>query len=198
MKKPELYGIIAGIFLIFIVGTWASIERQGRIREKKDRERLQYNQTQLLQENQKYIKITQSLDEFKKGITARLDSMLKADKIKPRQVTNVIERTYYYRDTSHDIISPLPVITPSGELFPFTDVKDCFTISGYLALKDQRPILTITDRQFDNTSIDIAYLEREKKFWFIRYGKWRAKLKQSNRCGSSCIKEIEVIKNRNP
>jgi len=165
-------------------------------KEKANRERLEYNQQQYLSQQDQYQKLTVTFDEFKKSMSAKIDSILAASKIKPKQVTSVTERIYYYRDTSYTNIKPNPVITDKGTIYPFVDVRDCFAISGFMSLQGNRPELTIIDRQYRNHSIDIAYLQREKKFLFFRYGKWRAELYQTNVCGDQTTKEIEVIKKK--
>jgi hypothetical protein len=196
MKNLNLYLIIAVVVLIFGLSIWGTYERKGRIKEKADRERLQYNQQQFMNDSLQYKKFNLSLEEFKKSLTHKLDSTLKAEKIKPKQVTSIIEKHYIYRDTSYTAIKPKPVTTETGDIFPFSNEKDCFRIDGYMQVFDKQPALIITNREFKNNSIDIAYIQREKKFWFIRYGKWRAQLLQKNSCpnSSSITKEIEVIK----
>jgi hypothetical protein len=190
--KPYLIGLAIVIFLS-AVGS-AKLFYSKYLTEKAQKERLCENQEQLLAQNTGYSQIKQTLEEFKKTMSAKVDSILTAEKIKPRQVTNVVERHYFYRDTSYNTHSPQPVITPSGEIFPFTDIKDCFKIEGYMQMKDLRPSVTITGRQFENNSVDISYIKRAHKFWFISYGKWKAKLKSVNQCGENTTKEIEVIK----
>jgi hypothetical protein len=197
MPKIKLYIYIAVAGLIMGLSVTLYFERKGRIREKADRIRLQENQRQLmLQDSLKFVHLVQSFDEFKKAISPKIDSILKAGKIKPKQVTNIVEKHYFYRDTSYQAHTPAPVETDKGTIFPFTDIKDCFRIDGFMTIDKQQPSLMITKRQFENTSIDIAYVEREKHIWFIRYGKWKARLKQVNKCGESTTKEIEIIKNK--
>jgi hypothetical protein len=194
MNKIKIWLIISGVvtFILFVAA--AKIYYDKYQNEKEEKERLRENQEQLLAEKTGYSLIKQSLDEFKKTIGAKVDSILTAEKIKPKRVTNVVERHYFYRDTSFHSYSPQPIITREGEIFPFTDIKDCFKIEGYMQMKDLRPSVTITDRHFENNSIDISYISREKKFWFISYGSWKAKLKSVNQCGETTTKEIEVIK----
>lgn len=187
---------LIGFMILFIAGAVITVNLQAKKikRIKADNFRLESNQEQLLAEKTGYILIKQSLDEFKKTMGAKVDSILTAEKIKPKRVTNVVERHYFYRDTSYQSYFPQPVVTREGEIFPFIDIKDCYKIEGFMKVKDLRPSVTITDRHFENNSIDISYISREKKFWFISYGSWKAKLKSVNQCGETTTKEIEVIK----
>jgi hypothetical protein len=164
--------------------------------EKTDNLRLKENQSQILQENADYKKVTLTDKEFKQTITRKVDSLLAANKIKPKRVTGVIERFYYYRDTSYKYITPDPVILPDGTKdYPFIDTSHCFTIGGSLkVLTNLQPAVIINQREYRNVSTDIAYIERPYRFLFIKYGPWKARLKSVNTCGSETVKEIEVLK----
>lgn len=189
------YLVYAGM-VMFVIALAVSrqVEHNGRLREKADRLRLQENQRQYLQDSQKFVFIELKMREFIETITPKVDSILKAEKIKPKNVTNIIERHYVYRDTSYASYTPEPVKTIDGIIFPFIDIKDCIRIDGFVRIDSLRPTVTITNREFQNNSIDVGYIKREKKLWFIAYGKWRAKLKTVNECGETTTKEIKIIK----
>lgn len=190
--KILLITVIAAIFIGAIAS--ANYYYNKYTDEKTNRERLEENQNQYLQQDSKYVRLEQKLEEFINTMTPKVDSILMAEKIKPRNVTNVIERHFVYRDTSYNSYTPEPIKTIDGIVFPFIDIKDCIRVDGYVKVDDLRPTVTITNREFQNSSIDIGYIKREKKFWFINYGKWRAKLKTVNQCGETTTKEIKVIK----
>lgn len=194
MAKIKIYLIAAGIVLVLaFVVSW-NIEHQGRIRERERANRLAENQRQMLDDSIKYAKLTLSLNEFKKSMSHKVDSILDAMRIKAKQVTSVVERHYYYHNSDTLFYRPNAVETDTGRLYPFVDVKDCFTFAGFMEVNNNRPELSVTKREFNNNSVDIAYLERPHKFLFIHWGKWRAKLKSVNQCGDATIKEIQVIK----
>jgi len=195
MAKIKWYLIGAAILLFLALVFTLNIEHNRRVREQVRADRLEENQRQYLIDSLKYIKLTQTVREFKETLSRKLDSILAVSKIKPRQVTGVIERHYYYRDTSYSHYAPVPLETDSGKIYPFLDLKDCFRFEGFMKNdKNLQPELTVTKREFINNSIDVAYLERPYKFLFIKWGRWKAKLKSVNQCGDATIKEIEVIK----
>ena len=188
--------IILIIFLLILAGLW-KIEHDGRIKEKENRIRLQENQKQLIRaDSMQYIKLQITLDEFKKTMNHKIDSLLKAEKIKPSRIEKIIERHFYYRDTSYNEIKPLPIETFKGKIFPFSDIKDCFRVDGYMMVEELKPVLVITNREFKNNTTDIIYLDREKRFLFLKFGKLKAKLKSIPECGEERIKEVEIVKNR--
>ncbi|NLH51830.1 MAG: hypothetical protein GX459_03165 [Bacteroidales bacterium] len=188
--------IVPIIFLAILAGMW-KVEHDGRRRERADRIRLQQNQAQLMvADSLKYLRLQITLEEFKKGMNERMDSILKAEYIKPARVERIIERHYYYRDTSYNEIRPLPVETIKGKVFPFSDIKDCFRVDGYMMVEELKPVLVITNREFKNNTTDIIYLDREKRFLFLKFGKLKAKLKSIPECGEERIKEVEIVKNR--
>lgn len=185
---------IAGICLILILALTAYFERQQRIRERQRADRLEENQRQYLQDSLRYAKLTLSLQEFKTTMTRKVDSILNAARIKPKQVTSVVERHFYYHNKDTVLYQPNQVVTDTGSLYPFSDYRDCFHFAGFMQIEGNKPELTVTLREFNNSSIDIAYLERPHKFLFFKWGKWRAKLKSTHQCGEETTKEIEIIK----
>jgi hypothetical protein len=194
LSKLKNY-LLAGLIVLLVAAAGSAVVYQQKYQKQKaNRERLEENQAQLLKEKANYILIKQSLDEFKATISARVDSVLRADRIKPKQVERIVERHFYYRDTSYVTHVPDPVVVDNTTIYPFTDLKDCFTIRGFMELRDAKPAVTITDRKFENSSVDIAYIEREKKFLGIRFGRWKGRLKTINQCGATTTKEIEIVK----
>lgn len=194
LNKLKTY-LIAGLLVLLLAAAGsATVYQQKYKKQKEERERLEENQAQLLKEKADYTLIKQSIEEFKETISARVDSALRANRIKPKQVERIVERHYYYRDTSYITHVPEPVVVNDVTIYPFTDIKDCFTIKGFMELRDSRPAVTITERKFENNSVDIAFIEREKRFLGIRFGKWKGRLKTINKCGETTTKEIQIIK----
>lgn len=146
-------------------------------------------------ENRKQINLELSFKEFKQSMTEKIDSILKASKIKPKNVTSVTERYFYYRDTSYASMRPEPVQTPQGKIYPVDYKKDCFSFKGFMIVDTLlRPSLIVTDRKFENNSVDIGYIYRPKKFLGIKFGKWKGDLISTSDCGEEKTKHIEIIK----
>lgn len=198
MQKGKLH-IIIGIAVLIVGSVMTASYYYGRyIIERADKVRLQENQAQYLAEKSDFVLLKQSLKEFKETMPSVIDSALKANKIKPKNVERVIERHYYYRDTTYKSHAPEPVITDKDTTYPFVDVSKCITITGFMQLHNKEPVLTITERQISNNSIDIVHLEREKKFLWWRVGRWKGKLQTINDCGETTTKEVEIVRGRDP
>ena len=194
--KTVLY---IGIALLFAsLSVMYTIERDKRIKEQAARERLQKNQEELLKENGTLRKITLTDEEFKKTITKKIDSLIKVAGIKPKYVTNVIERHYYHSDTSSHEIPTQPDYQDGNKVYSFNDTSSCFTIGGYVrTFIAADPIVTINNRKFENPSVSIGYIERSRKFLgLIPYGPWKGETWQTSKCGVEETKEIQIIKKK--
>jgi hypothetical protein len=192
--KPILIGV--AFIVIIILGETIKHYRTLYKYEKAEKERLKENQRQYLNDSLRIVRLEMKLDEFVATINPKVEDILKESKIKAKNVTSVVERHFVYRDTSYKSYKPQPVQTPKGIVYPFTDIKDCFTVKGFVVMDSLRPVIAITDRKFENNTIDIAYVKRAKKFLGIPYGKWKGQLKSKGDCGSEKIKSIEIIKDK--
>jgi len=193
----KLKSIIIGIAILIVASAFvtANILIKQNKKLKSEIARVQSNNFQLMAENRKQINLELSFKEFKQSMTIKIDSILKASKIKAKNVTSITERYFYYRDTSYSSIRPDPVITPSGKIYPVDYKKDCFSFKGFMIVDTLlRPALIITDRKFENNTVDVGYIYRPKKFLGIRFGKWKGDLKSVSDCGDEKTKQIDIIK----
>lgn len=186
--------LITGAVVAFVFAVIIAIYFKGKYTaESLENERLLDNQEQLLTKAD-FILLRQSMEEFKATIPFKIDSILKSEKIKLKNIERVIERHLIFRDTTYASHTPTPVNSADGRIYPFEDTNKCFEIKGFMMVTGTQPSLTITDRKFENSSIDISYIKRSKRFLGIAYGRWKAKLKSINQCGETTVKEIEIIK----
>jgi len=194
MSKIKLIGIITVIvFLIASVVTAnVLIERNRKL--KAEVLRVQNNNFQLMAENRENINLTLSLKEFKASMSTKIDSILKVAEINSKAVKTVTTINNYYIDSTKTIIRPEPVISKNDTTYPFVDIKECFSISGFMKVVNDRPELTIQERKFINEINVIVHNKRPHKFWFIRYGKREMKIDGVSDCGDVKIKQINVIK----
>ena len=196
--KQYIYIGIA--FLIFGLSVWGREMRRGYLRERAKSERLAYNQKQLLLEVNNYMRLTLTQKEMLANITIEQDSLIRLLKLKPKQIERIVERVHVEIDTtgrvqllaSNDSLQK--VIRENLERsYPFLDHEGCFTFAGNVKISDGLN-LEVTRREYRNTATEIAYIEREKKFLFIHFGKWQGKLFVKNECGEDIVKEVDVIK----
>lgn len=196
--KLYIYGAIA--LLILGLAGWGSIT-QKRLREaREENTRYQANQQQLLDQVNEYKRITVRKSELIQSLTRDQDSLIKALRIKPKFIDRIVERTHFAEDTlktgkllaTADSLRRI-IETNQARQYPFVDQTECFLFEGAVII-DQGLNLEVTRREYTNHSTEIAYIERSKKFLFIKYGPWRAKLFIRNECGDDQVKELTLVK----
>ena len=196
--KLYIYGTV--ILLILGLAAWGS-HTQKKLRETRaENTRYQYNQQQLLDQVNEYKRITVRKSELIESLTEDQDSLIKALRIKPKYIDRIVERTHYAEDTLKtgkllETADSLRRIIENNQTrqYPFVDQTECFLFEGAVTI-DRGLNLEVTRREYTNHSTEIAYIERSKKFLFIRYGPWRAKLYIRNECGDDQVKELTLVK----
>ena len=196
--KQYIYICIAA--LIIGLAFWGNLMQKKFEKEKASNERLTYNQEQLLDQVNNYMRLTLTQKEMLANITVEQDSLIRQLKIKPKQIERIVERVHIEIDTtgrtqllaSNDSLQKV-IREKLGREYPFLDQTGCFTFAGNVKV-GKGLSLEVTRREYLNMSTEIAYIEREKKFLFIRYGKWKGKLFVNNECGEDIVKEVDVIK----
>lgn len=196
--KIYIYGTIA--LLILGLAAWGSYAQRQLRSVRKENERYQYNQQQLLDQVNEYKLITVRKNELIQSLTREQDSLIKALRIKPKFIDRVVERIHFAEDTTKtrkllataDSLRRI-IETNQTRQYPFVDQTTCFLFEGSVKI-DQGLNLEVTRREYTNRSTEIAYIERSKKFLFIRYGPWRGKLYIKNECGEDQVKELTLVK----
>jgi hypothetical protein len=189
--KNKLILIGAGIVLVLLITLGVSF----RIihQQKLTLARLEHNQAVLLNKvDSMNTRITLSQKEFKSTISHQLDSVLDARGLKRSQIQEVTYVKNYYINHDTTIVKPVEVIQGRDTIFPFTDIKDCFTIGGYMRVIQNQPALTITTRKFDDETTIIGYWKRPHKFWFINWGKKENFVESSTKCGTVKVQQINI------
>ena len=165
------------------------IQRVNYLTKEVNRQESNY-QNVLAEQKGQNSTVLLTFSEFKDQMSERLDSILKVAKIKPKQVQEITNVTNNYFNSDTTIIRP--VLRDS--IYPFIDVKDCFTIGGYLRVINDKPELAITERKFDNEIDIIGYWHRPHKFLFIKYGKRQYDINGVAKCGDVKVSQIKIIK----
>ena len=197
MKQYIYIGVAV---LIFGLGVWGNQMKKGYLREKARNQRLAYNQEQLLGQVKNYMRLTLTQKEMLASISVEQDSLIRLLKIRPKQIERIVERIHIEIDTtgrtqllaSNDNLQKA-IRDQYDRPYPFLDHEGCFTFAGNVKVSDGL-MLEVTRREYRNRSTEIAYIEREKRFFFIHYGKWQGKLYVNNECGGDIVKEVEIIK----
>ncbi len=196
--KLITWGAVA--LIILCLAAWGTNNRQKYVTAKAENIRFEFNQKQLLEETNQYKRLYVKKEEMVKSLTQKQDSLLKALKVKPKQVERIVESVHHEIDTTGRtqllaINDSLLQVIENNQIreYPFKDVEGCFTFEGLVTI-DNGLHLAVTKREYTNTSTEIAYIEREKKFLGIKYGRWRGKLYINNECGEDIVKELTVVK----
>lgn len=187
--------IIALVVMLLLLAWRLDRERQKRIVAEDNISRLQENQKQQAkQDSAKYTHLKVTVDELPDVINHRVDSLMKAYKIKEKHVERIVERYYYYSDVDSDQIKPNPVESPIGKIYPFDKWYECFHLVGFMQIDTAiKPVLTLTKKEYQDSITDLLFLQRTKKFLGIKYGPFKAQLVSESKCGDQRIKDIEVI-----
>lgn len=196
--KLYIYGAIA--LLILGLAAWGSYTHKQLQEARAENDRYKYNQQQLLDQVNEYKRITVRKNELIQSLTREQDSLIKALRIKPKFIDRVVERVHFAEDTvktgkllaTADSLRKIIDQNLARE-YPFVDQTTCFLFEGSVKI-DQGLNLEVTRREYTNRSTEIAYIERSKKFLFIRYGPWRGKLYIKNECGEDQVKELTLVK----
>lgn len=201
MKIKNILYIFTGVALFYFAAQSAWLSKSLK-RARAEIERLEYNQSQLLDEVDDYKRISLTRAELIASLTSRQDSLLRALKVKPKQVEKIVERWHHSVDTtqkaqllaSNDSLKKI-IDDKIARDYPFIDKEGCFLFAGSVSIDDGLS-LAVTRREYTNRSTEIAYLERSRRFLFIRYGPWRARLHINNECGDDQVIELVVVKNK--
>jgi hypothetical protein len=194
MNKIKLIGIITVIVFLIASVVTANVLIEKNRKLKAEILRVQTNNLQLMSENRENINLTLSFKEFKASMSTKIDSILKVAEIASKRVKTVTTINNYYIDSSRTIIRPDPVISKNDTLYPFIDIKDCFSIKGFMQVVADKPELTIQERKFNNEINVIVHNKRPHKIWFVRWGKREMKIEGVSDCGEVKIKQVNIIK----
>lgn len=192
MKLKTYLWIGAILFVVSSVVTANILIIQNR-KLKAEVLRVQTNNMQLMSENLHNVKLDLSFKEFKQSMTRKVDSILKVAEIASKAVKTVTITNNYYIDSSKTIIRPEPVISNNDITYPFIDTKDCFSIAGYMKVKDDRPELVIQKREFKNEVTIVGYEKRPHKFLFFKWGKKETFIESSSDCGKTDVRQINIV-----
>lgn len=181
--KTELL-ILAVLALLFFANGYYTV--------KKDRDRVSENYTNINREN---AVLNLTVDEYKKTATRdkeKLDSVLKANKLRPKQIVSATITNTIYKDTGSVKIVYRDVLKqPDGSFtIPVSFVNQCWGFKGEILSKDQASTFNLLERTAKNSSQLIVV--KAKYFLFIRLKKSEYKLFTD--CGEGKFTDIKFVK----
>lgn len=149
----------------------------------------------------KYTK--EELKDYLEKDNPKLDSFLKQQDIKVRNIQRIVANSYKYRDDRDFNVDLNPVLEAIRQnkviKVPIIDSTKCLVIKGEVIFANDTLDLNIKERRFQNNSDAVAFLERNQ--WsFLGLWKWRLFGKKQieviirDDCGNTTTKVIDVVK----
>jgi Tfp pilus assembly protein PilE len=196
MNKYLLIGLIIVSLLLAGLAKYAYDLR-------KDRNRISENFEQVQNDNQL---LSLKYSEKDKYFNAKLDSVQKANKIKPKQVVSATVINQTYKDTvKTKAIHGSPQIVPKKEnkdtikqiisktvyKIPVSVDGNCWKMKGQIISRDPESKLIITEKEFNN-SVQ-ALITRKRVLGFLWWGK-KQTLRVFSDCGEAKVTEIKYSK----
>jgi hypothetical protein len=157
--------------------------------EKSERIRQQDNNNSLMLSHKQQMDLTLKLtkDEFKKFKPELLQEIRDSLNVKSKQITNVTTNTYNYTyDTTK-----VPLTPQNDSIFKFKHKFDnCLSIAGRVDVFNKDLYFDTPEMNYKSTSV--AYWEKTKRFFFIKYHKELFQKTYNNCTGETKIEKIEI------
>ena len=195
IKIPTKYYVYIILALSLVYAAFMTSEMQSQ----KDRaDRMTDNYSEMKKDN-RLIRL--EMNEFKKTMDEKTDSILKVANIKPKWVREVHTVTNNYHITKPvEVLPEQPVVENDTVKYPFNEKIDCMTIEGFMTVDTLKvPHLYLTSGTgYENKTTSIVYERRQQwKLWFIKtrlFGKRKYELHTESDCGNVKTEVIKVQK----
>lgn len=190
MSKIKNY-IIGGLFVFLAILALQLRIKSNRITAlSSENERLALNVEQLLAKDKQQTALILTKDEWLRVSADSIQTLLKALKIRPKQVVKYIEREVkeVIRDTVEVESEWLKDVT-----WKLSDKDKCWRWEAEATLNELDLDVNRTFFEYKNASTDIYYWQR-KKILFLRIGKKDYYQKHLPECGTESVREITIIK----
>lgn len=152
MRKTTLILIAALVLVSGVAYTYYGLNKK----HAADAERWAENYAET-SKNVQQISLT--LNDFKKVIDKKTDSILKVAGIKQKNVTQVTNYNTYYNDTTENEVKI--IYEQIKGIYDFVDNTGCFEFSGYIDMFDTIPQLNVTGRKFYSDFTEIEYVRKD-------------------------------------
>lgn len=205
MKTKIVIGVIAFLAIGFL--TFGYLWKE----ERKERKIQDSNVEQLTKNaDQVNIELNLSKKEFKDMNTwwsQKIDSVEKANKIKPKQVVSATILNNQYKDTAKtEAVHGKPIVQPNKasnkssltSIKPIYKIpvsasaeKNCWFMNGYITSTDPEAKLTITEKGFINSN---QLIVNQKRFLGFLWKVGKPKFNAFSDCGTIEFVKIEFRK----
>lgn len=191
MNKLKLYLIIGAIIIVASAFVTANILIKQNKKLKSEIERVQGNNFQLMAENRHQTTLFLTEKELTGKLSSERDSLAKALKIRPKQITKIVYIDVVTRDT---IKVPVYVTITGKDTWKLADGNECFKWAANAFKQGDSLKIDRTLFEYSNKTTETYYKERPRKFLFIKFGKWIYKADIKSECGEPVQKTINFIK----
>lgn len=159
---------------------------------KHDRNRIKTNFEQVTQENSVLNTTVDELEYVKTKMVAKYDSVILANKIKPKQVKSATIIQTQYKDTIIEKIVYLPSEKQPDDsyIIPITSSNGCWGLKGEILTNDPETKFNITEKTFNNSHQLIVTPKKKFLFWTIKPEKYQL----FNDCGEGTFTQINIVK----
>jgi hypothetical protein len=158
-----------------------------------DRDRIADNFEQVGKENSILTLKADELSKLNTEASNKLDSVMKANKIKPKQLVSATITEIQYKDTGSVKIVYKPAIMASDSLYkiPVSYADSCWSMKGHILSKDKKTTFVLVERTASN---NVQLLVTKKRFLGFL---WVQPKKQKHRifgdCGEVEFTQINMI-----
>lgn len=181
------------VIILLALALYATITKLGSV--IKDNERLKDNFEQISTDaNTKVLEYTKKelKDHYIKN-DSLLRYLLDSLKVKYSKIERVVKHEYYYNydTTIHTVqIDGNPYVSTFEHAF-----DNCVSVKG--SIDCEKKTIKFDSLLVNYTATSLYYWKREKKFWFIRYGRRKHYAVTQNNCdGSTTVKDISIVKEK--
>lgn len=161
---------------------------------------LKTNQDMLIEGSKEYV-LKSDLSDFKEKMDSTTTAILKAQKIKPKWVDELIKTEIQYISNDTTIVNT--IYQPESGVYEWKVEKDCVNTEGYVVVnskKDSTDVdVAITKQGFEVSVTGVKYGRRSKEFKIFkatvfRYGPRVALVTSVSNCGKSETTITEITK----
>ena len=191
MKNLKFYLIAIAILVVLSLALCRQYEHNKRVKAESESERLAADVMQLIGKDSNSVALVLRKDEINSKLSLKIDSLSKALKIRPKQIEKIITITNTIRDT---VRVPVYIDRIGRDHWFLSDTMQCALYEADVYLYDQDLEIWRSNFENTNTTVQSFFKVRPKKFWFIKYGKWKHKQVITPKCGEVQINSIEFIK----
>jgi len=178
--------------LIFILSFTLGVVVKSNIKKNKTIDRIESNFEQVTQSNSVLNTTISELSTVNTKMVAKYDSVIRVNKIKPKQVKSATIIQTVYKDTVIEKIVYLPAKKQKDESFiiPISTDNGCWGMKGEILSKDGDSKFKVTERTANNSAQLVVTKRKKFLFWTIKPEKYQA----FSDCGEVNFTQINIVK----